>query len=157
MTLVGFPWAWAKTMVLPYVWVRLSTGTIPLRLDCWGRACPARQERKKPLPDAQMGPWSIFSPKCPNSQKASVLLMDVSLPGVPEDKVAQEGAREEALDAEDAPWDGDEPGHAGSAASSPCCKGFQQRTGPCGRRQKGHFTGSVNKLFYLCLFCSLPE
>lgn len=61
--------------------------------DCWGRACPGWQERKKPLPDVQLDPWSIFSPKCPNSQKASVVLMDVSLPGLRKDKVAQEDGK----------------------------------------------------------------
>lgn len=72
------------------------TGTVPChpsQTDCWSRASPGWQERKKPLPGAQMVPWSIFSSTCPNSQKSSVLLTDVSFPGMPGDKVAQEDGR----------------------------------------------------------------
>lgn len=92
------------------------TGTVlchPLQMHCWTRAPLDGKRGRNP---SQVHPWSVFSSKCPHSQKASVLLTDVSFPGMPEHKAAQEGGRRHWIARH--PQDGDEPGHAGTPASS---------------------------------------
>lgn len=97
------------------------TGMVPWHpswLGHWSRAHPAWLEGKKPLLDAQIDPWSIFSPNYPNSQKALVLLTNISLPGKPKDEVAQEDGKTCSM-TRNTHWDGDEPGHTGIAARLP--------------------------------------
>lgn len=50
---------------------------------------------KNPLSDGSL--VHFFSPNCPNAQKASVLLTDVSLPRMPKGKVAQEDGKRRSV------------------------------------------------------------
>lgn len=141
-------------------------GTVQCHLYRWiaGAEPLLDGKRKKPLPDAQMHPWSVFSSKCPHSQEPSVLLRDVSFPGMPEDRVAQEDGRRHWIARTPTGWRRARPCRDTSQLQcrcpdwkdSPSFQGFQQCTGRYGRRQKGHFAGSVNKSFYLQLSLLLP-
>lgn len=137
-------WVWCPTLAqccaALYRWI---AGAEPLLDGKRGRS------------PSQVLPWSVFSPKFPHSQKAS--------PNecfFPRDARRQSGSGrwKEVLDCTGT--HGMETsqamqGHQPAPAPLPRLERLSLlprfSAGRYGRRQKGHFTGSVNKSFYLCV------